>query len=307
MSKKLKTKRLIDKYVAEWEADQLLSNKIARTRARLGYKSKVAGASSRRDPIEDTKIFQQIWASMGKGCDTVLASGKKPLVQRWKDKIYLKNKEINPETGKEIRTIWVPDWTHTGDRLKLLALGASMTGEVHAFTLKLGKREIEAAYNSPRGFVGYFTERMKRAFSKAGDPSPQYAFMLEASPVHEVHIHGIISSSITKVRPILAEVGGATDMAAKERQVDVQKVYNLLGWARYIAKAPLMTADTLHWARKKRSLPERRDTLIGAPTRSRAAAKDWYQTQRKSGSPIPMTLGGSRDGAVSILDSLKGK
>lgn len=307
MSNKLKTKRLIDKYVAEWEADKLQSKKSERRRARLWFKSKVAGASSRRDPIEDTQIFQQIWASMGKGCDTALASGRKPLVPRWKDKIYLKNKEINPETGKETRTIWVPDWTHTGDRLKLLALGASMTGEVHAFTLKLGKGQIEAAYASPRGFVGYFTERMKRAFSKAGDPSPLYAFILEASPVHEVHIHGIISSSISKVRPILAQVGGETDMAAKERQVDVQKIYNLMGWARYIAKAPLMTTDTLHWARKKRSLPERRDTLIGAPTSSRAAAKAWYQAQRKSGSPIPMNLGGSRDGAVSLLDTLKGK
>lgn len=306
MSKTLKTKRLTDKFVAEWESDQALTKKIQRRVARIRPKSKVAGAASRRDPLEDIAIFKEIRASMTKGCITILDAGSKPLVPKWKDKIYLKKKEYNEEKEQEARTIWTPDWTHTGDRLKLLAMGASMTGPMLTFTLRLGSKEIEAAYASPRGFVGYFTERMKRAFLKAGDPSPQYAFILEASPIHEIHLHGIISSPVSNIRAVLAKVGGETEMRAKERQAHTAPIHNLLGWANYIAKAPLMTADALRTARMKRTLPERRDNLIGAPTHTRASAKAWYQAQRKSGAPLPKAIGGLAPTSPSLLEMAKG-
>lgn len=295
MSKSIKIKNIIDQITSESESEKLISIKVKRRLNRIRPKSKVAGASSRRDPIEDAAIFKLIRGSMASGHGTILSGGAKPLVPKWKDKIYLKSKEAIEESDREARTIWVPDWTHTGDRLKLLSLGAAMTGETYAFTLRLGKEQIEAAYASPRGFVGYFTERMKRAFLKAGDPSPQYAFILEASALHEEHLHGIISSTVTNLRPVLAQVGGETEMKASERQVHTKKIFNLLGWADYIAKAPLTTADTVQWARKKRSLAKRQDQLIGAPSFLRAAAKAWYQSQRKSGKPIPTSLGSKSD------------
>ena len=264
--------------IAESESDKLLSLKIKRRLKRMRPKSKVAGASSRRNPIEDDVIFQLIRASIAKGHDTILDAGSKPLVPKWKDKIYLKNKEENEETGKETRTIWVPDWTHTGDRLKLLALGASMTGEAYAFTLRLGKREIEAAYASPRGFVGYFTERMKRSFHNAGDPSPQYAFIVEATALHEEHLHGIVSSTVTNLRPVLAKVGGDTDMKAKERQVHTKKIFNLLGWAEYIAKAPLRQPIRF-------TGPERKDRSLRGRINSSVPLQA-YGAQPKSGTKL---------------------
>ncbi|WP_392353758.1 hypothetical protein V8F63_14180 [Brevundimonas sp. LF-1] len=163
-----------------------------------------------------------------------------------------------------------------------------MTGELFSFTLRLGPNEIEKALASPRGFVGYFTERMNREFRAAGDPAVQYAFIIETSPVHEPHLHGIISSSLDEVRPVLSRVGGGAKlMKAPERQAHTKRIDRLVGWTRYISKAPFVTSETLNEARRKRGLTDRRDQIIGAPRATRASAKAWYVAQRRSGLLYP--------------------
>lgn len=126
-------------------------------------------------------------------------------------------------------------------------------------------------------------------------------------PVHELHLHGLISSSLEKVRPALARAGGKSLMQAKERQAHTKHIYNLVGWTRYISKAPFVTSDSLDASRKKRGLEPRRDQIIGAPQATRAKAKHWYTAQRKSGLPLPSDIGTTVPAEISLFDLAKAK
>lgn len=286
----LRSKRANDKWVAELEEDNRASIGVVRRKARIWPASKVAGASSRRDPLADEQIFRAISASLRVGNSTVLGRGRRPLVPKERGQIYVIKPDKIDVDGVVTRTIWTPDWTHTGDRLKLLAMGAAMEGGPIAMTVRLGPVEIEAALRSSRGFVGYFTERMGRFFKAAGDSDPQYAFMIETSPVHDLHIHGIITSTVPNLREVLAKVGGKTDMRARERQVHTKPIYDLVGWARYIAKAPFTTAHELWYSWLKRGVDRRNDGLVGASRATRARGREWYAGCRKSGESIASNL-----------------
>ncbi|WP_295186798.1 hypothetical protein [uncultured Brevundimonas sp.] len=283
----VKSKRFTDKWVAQLERDERAAISIARRAARIWPASKVAGAASRRDLLADEQIFHMLVQSVGAGYATKMGRGRRPLVPKGNKPVYLLKPDVENAEGELTRTIWTPDWTHTGDRLKLFAMGAALEGEVKTINITLSKEVIEAALKSPRGFSGYFSERMSRSLKAAGDSNPTYAFLVEGSPAHPLHVHGIIQSPIPNIREVLALVGGkANHLRAKERQVDTQRVWKLSGWLRYIAKASFVTADELARLRKMHTLPSVSDRLIGASASMRANGKQWYIINRSSDRPI---------------------
>ena len=128
---------------------------------------------------------------------------------------------------------------------------------------------------------------MSRLLKEAGDADPLYAFIVEASPFHDVHIHGIIQTTVPNLTAALAAVGREIDMR-KERQAWVEPVTNMVGWASYIAKAPLVTAQELADTRRRIGLEKREGGLIGASLKLRRQGKAWYESARGSGRPIPV-------------------
>ena len=280
-----KFKRLSDKWVEEWERDQRVSLQVARRKARIWPASKVAGAASRRDPLADERIFLAIQRSLVSRYDTILMGGRRPPVRKGRKPTSVLETVEDPTTGIITRSIWTPDWTHTGDRLKLFAMGLSIEGPSQTINVRLGPKAIQAALASPRGFCGYFSERMSRLLKEAGDTEPLYAFIVEASPVHDVHLHGMIQTTVPDLTSVLAAVGREIEMR-KERQVHVEPVNNMVGWASYIAKAPLVTAQELSDARRRMGLNSRKDGLLGASLRLRRQGKEWYQANRGAGTPL---------------------
>lgn len=284
----LKFKRMSDKWVEQWERDQQVSLRVERRKARIWPASKVAGAASRRDPLADGQIFLAIKRSLDAGHATILVGGRRPPVRKGRKPIYVFKPDHEDEDRTITRKIWTPDWTHTGDRLKLFAMGASMIGQARTMNIRLGQKAIQAGLASDRGFGGYLSERMTRLLKQAGDADPCYAFMIEASPVHDLHVHGIICSPIPDLKAVLTEVGREIEMP-KERQVKVAEVFDMVGWANYIAKAPLVTAQELADARRRAGLESRRDGLIAASLSVRRRGRDWYKAQRISALPLRVT------------------
>ncbi|RYG88509.1 MAG: hypothetical protein EON59_04280 [Alphaproteobacteria bacterium] len=179
-------------------------------------------------------------------------------------------------------------------------MGAAITGNKATLNINLAPAQIEAALRSPRGFVGYFTERMGRALKAAGDESPQYVFIVEGAEAQDFHLHGVISSTVPNLRSVLAAVGGKTSTAAPERQVHSRSVYSLVGWVRYIAKAPLTTTEVMTYERRQLGIEERRDGLIGASRITRARGKEWYEEARRGGVTVSDEMHGAGDASIIV-------
>lgn len=282
-------KRWTDLTVREWEHDLLVSRKLAERRSRILPASKVAGSLSRRDPADDAQIFQHLLTSAASGNAVVLGRGRRPsVIKGYLDFPSLAEGEED-EKGRTKHVIWTPGWTHTGNRLKLLAYASVMAGEdAHAMTIKLGQSIIDRALASPRGFTGYLTERFLRHLRAVGDVDPKYAFLVEGSPLHDLHLHGVIQTRIAKseLRHALARVGGETTLRARERQVHTGPIPNARMWIAYIAKAPLVTANAMQYERVKLGLEPRAYGLLGASRVVRAEGKRWYQVARSTGASI---------------------
>lgn len=173
--------------------------------------------------------------------------------------------------------------------MKLLSYGATMLGDTPAlaFTVMLGEATREAMMRSPRGPVGYLTERLGRHLRAAGDPDARYAFALEASPLHDPHLHGIIRTSLPRhqLRSALKAVGGAVAIA-DERQVDTRVIYDLKGWVGYITKASLLAAKELKRLGIKATGEVRQPGILGASRVVRTEGAAWYRRNRGSGVPI---------------------
>jgi hypothetical protein len=283
------TKRWIDETIRDWEYDEKVGLRLARRLSRVFPASKVAGALSRRDPFDDERIFQALIVSARLGFAVVMGRGRRPPVIKV-ETVYVETDEgEKDDKGRLIDVIWTPDWTHTGSRLKLLAFANVIAGEsASAMTVKLGEDVVASALRSPRGFSGYITERMLRHLRQAGSIEPRYAFIVEGSPLHDFHLHGVISSSLSNptLRAALAAVGGSTTLRATERQVDLRPITDLQGWVEYISKAPLLTTKALANERRKRGAEKRNGGLIGASRSVRAEGAVWYRSARATGCPI---------------------
>ena len=287
MTTELKKKRQRDRFVGDWEADEALSYRVNRRISRLWPQSKVAGGLSRRNQDEDRIIFQALQGALGRGERVVLGRGRRPAVLK---DIGLLIKPEDEDTPAGTTTVWTSDWTHTGERLKLFSYGAAMMegGPLHTLNLNLGETVQREALRSRRGVAGYLSERISRHLKKAGEPSPSYAFLIEASPVHDMHVHGLIQSNqnAASLRAALKAAGGECLGKPHERQVHLKPVWSLEGWVAYIAKATFTTAREVRRLKTRETGEASRTMLIGATQGVRRAGAAWYRNMRRTGDPI---------------------
>ena len=179
------------RYIEEWEADERLSLTVQRRRARLGFASKVANGSPRRDVLEDRNILL-VLQGLAKAKKAIgFRSGRRSAVVKEAAPI----KEIKPGEPEEqtVHRVWVPDWTHTGDRLKTIAMGGVLLERgCSSLNMNPSEKIIQAALASPRGFVGYMTDRITRSLKRHMGSAPAFFFLVEGSPLHSLHLHGMI-------------------------------------------------------------------------------------------------------------------
>lgn len=280
-------KRRIDQYAREWEADEKRGLAVAKRHSRLFSASKVAGAHSRRDHDQDAAIFQAVVASMRGGNGVCFGRGRQSPVSKGNSSFPEHADEGEDGRGRPKHTIWTPDWSHTGDRLKMLSFAhvTSINGAM-AFTLDLTPAVIETGLASPRGFVGYISDRIVRELKRAGFNSHAWAFAVEASPIHDPHIHGVMEAGEGKaLREALYRAGGGSEPRTG-REVDLTPITSLAGWIDYVTKAPLLTRKALSSAQLRSGGPGYRGGILGASRNVRAAASRWYQDCRVSGLPI---------------------
>lgn len=189
--------------------------------------------------------------------------------------------------GRPKHTIWTPDWTHTGDRLKMLSFAQVMSVDgATTFTLDLTPAVVESGLASPRGFVGYLSDRIVRELKRAGLDTKSWAFAIEASPVHDPHIHGVVGNSEERpLRDALYRAGGSNDPRTG-REVDLTPIKSLAGWIEYVTKAPLVTRSALSSASIRIAGSEYSGGVLGASRSVRAAASRWYRDRRATSDPI---------------------
>lgn len=282
-----RAKNRADDYVREWEAEEKVSTAVTRRRARLFPASKVAGDLSRRDPLRDAEIFQAIVRSVGVGNAVCFGRGREAAVNKAILSFPELSEEGEDERGRTKHTIWTPDWSHTGDRLKMLSMASTFVHDdgAVAFTVNLDPLVFDAALRSPRGVVGYFSERLTRHLAKHGLDRHSWAFMIEASPLHDAHLHGVLRSApASALRAALTKVGGHKGVPTG-REVDVKPVTNLNGWIAYITKNPLVTRRALRRAAQGVSTTYN-GGLLGASRSARSEAARWYRRVRGRSIPI---------------------
>lgn len=281
------SKARVDEYVREWEADEKVSLAVAKRHARLFPASKVAGAWSRRDHDEDAAIFQAVAASVRHGNAVCFGRGRRPPVYKGYPSFPELADEGRDEKGRSKHTIWTPDWSHTGDRLKMLSFARVLiSGNAAAFTSHLHPAVVERGLASPRGFVGYLSDRLVRELGKAGLDIHAWAFSIEASPLHEPHLHGVLGAAPGKtIRGVLRRMGGHHGTPTG-REVHVEQIWGLEGWVQYVTKAPLVTRKTINSASVVLRGSQYRGGILGASRAVRADAARWYRDKRATSVPI---------------------
>lgn len=280
-------KRRADEYAREWEADEKRGLSVAKRHSRLFSASKVAGAHSRRDHDQDAAIFQAVVASVRRGNGVCFGRGRQSLVTKGSSFFPEHANEGEDGRGRPKHTIWTPDWSHTGDRLKMLSFAhvTSVDGAM-AFTLDLTHAVVEAGLASPRGFVGYISDRIVRELKREGFKSGTWAFAVEASPIHDPHIHGVVGMGDVKaLRDALYRAGGRNEPRTG-REVDLTPIKNLMGWIEYVTKAPLVTRRALSRASLGVAAAPYTGGVLGASRDVRGAAARWYRETRATGLPI---------------------
>lgn len=280
-------KRRDAEFVRECEADEKVYLRVAKRRARLFPASKVAGGHSRRDHERDDEIFQAVIGSVRAGHAVCFGRGRQAVVSKAIAFFPELSEEEEDGRGRQKHTIWTPDWSHTGDRLKMLSFAQVMSVDgAMAFTANLAPAVVEQGLASPRGLIGYLTDRLVRELKRGGLNPQAWAFAIEASPLHDPHLHGLVGMGDEKtVRDALYRFGGFSGRRTG-REVDLSPITDLEGWADYMLKAPLVTRSTLSYASKKIIGAGYTAGVIGASRSVRAAGKRWYQDRRSTGLPI---------------------
>lgn len=265
----------------------------ARIKARLrASASRKVHRASRNDELQDRDIFQEIRDSLQAGASIKLASkaGRGVIKRRtpihdpeWKEIKAEDRKEKRKHTTQDrwVKTMWVPQWTHTGDQLKGMAWAIAMHERGgRTLNLNLGPEVIEAGRRDPQGFAIYMRRRMSRhlktAATRLGLPVPEFFFMIEDSDLGEAHLHGSIllpqdKKAYGAFRTALRAAGGNWRGGGSARQLDTQKLDTPVRWIAYISKWRLGTAFKIQ------------GKTFAATNGVRTMAKEWYQTARATG------------------------
>jgi hypothetical protein len=248
--------------------------------------------SSRNDELQDRDIFHEIRDSLALGASIKLAARqgggvikrKTPIHQRDWQRIKAadrKERKAHKTQDTWIKTMWVPNWTHTGDQLKGLAWAIAMHEQgARTLNLNLGPEVIEAARRHRQGFAVYMrrrlTSHLKVAAARLGLPVPEFFFTVEDSDLGHPHLHGAILLPTDKVaygafRAALRAAGGDWRGGGSARQLDTRELDTPVRWIAYISKWRLGSALKIQ------------GNAFAATNGVRSMARDWYQTARTTG------------------------
>lgn len=257
----------LDKIVAnEKERGLRAAANVVRVEAKL--RARTSGKMfqpPRRDAVADRDIVEHIQRSIEAGATVRFGSRAGPLVRRLHTPMHQANwkvlraedrktrKKLKP-TDSWLKTMWLPHPDHTGDMLKALSWGCSMSGVgARSLTLHLGDEVIEAAMADPLGFVRHMQMRMarelKRAFrSVEGAVLPEYFFTVEDTDLGRPHMHGGIQlpnedrAYLRLVREALKKAGGNSHHRETGRQLHMPELETPARWVNYLSKWVLGSA-----------------------------------------------------------------
>jgi hypothetical protein len=236
----------------EREGSLRLSQNYASLRARLSNKAR---PTPRRNPIVDRDILEQIHMCLDHRAVVRVTGDAGPAVIRLKRPIYADHRthfdNLLKKARRKLKTreiweqqVWIPEWSHTHDILKIWAFSMLIHEEGGlATSVNLSKDVIEAASAHHRGFSWYIRDRIQKElrvkFSGSGFAAPDFFFVLEASNFHQVHLHGGVCrshhpKSKMLVRDALFSIG--RHQSRSGREVDTPGMSTATKWARYVTK-----------------------------------------------------------------------
>ena len=257
----------LDKIVAnEKEFGLRVAANVVRVEAKLRARSSgKMFQPPRRDAVADRDIVEHIQRSIEAGATVRFGSRAGPLVRRLPTPMHQANWKVQTAEDRKtkrklkptdswIKTMWLPHPDHTGDMLKALSWGCSMSGVgARSLTLHLGDEVIDAALADPLGFVRHMQMRMarelKRAFrSVEGAVLPEYFFTVEDTDLGRPHLHGGIQlpsegrAYLGLVREALKKAGGNSHHRETGRQLHMPELETPARWVNYLSKWVLGSA-----------------------------------------------------------------
>lgn len=241
------------------------------------------------DPARDERIFKAIKASLREGEAVALSARGGPSVTDYRVHKKRRQREPEEETAglpptKEERPhrFWTPNWDHAGDALKALSWGMVMEREkAQVFTAHISASVLGKAVGHPRGFARYMQDaisrHLRRRFSEAGLPTPEFFFSVEASSTVEPHLHGAIQIASDEATRTLAAnaIRQACGVIPNVKQVEVKPMTYAIGWIGYMSKWRRGTQITLG-----------DQNVVAATSDLRSAARRWYEEARRTGEVI---------------------
>lgn len=309
----------LDKVVAnEKEFGLRVAANAVRVNAKLRARSSgKMFQSPRRDPLADRDIVEHLQRSIEAGASVRFGSREGPLVRRLPTPMHQANwKVLSAEDRKTknrlkptdswVKAMWLPHPDHTGDMLKALSWGCSMSGVgARSLTLHLGDEVIDAAKADPLGFVRHIQMRiareLKRAFrSVKGAVLPEYFFTVEDTDLGRPHVHGGIQlpnedrAYLRIVREALKKAGGNSHHRETGRQLHMPELETPARWVNYLSKWVLGSAvrhDGGHFA---------------ATNGIRRQGRAWYVKARSGGVVLDPKSSWSDFGLADLLEGFSG-
>lgn len=299
-------KRIKDSLAAADEARMREGVRLAlrsrQIRDRLGKKTP---KDLRGNDHADEAIFLAIQRAMRSGTVVRFAERRGPgvlLVGNIKEPPWRGEDIIIPEEDDDEVSIYVPQWKHTGDKLKTLAWIMAMQDHgpsARALNLNIGPDVISMAQQAKErrgiGFARFLRDRMTKNLKKALRPfgleAPEFFFWVEADRAEHAHAHGVIvipdhtepKKVMRAIRSALKSAGGRWNPAEHENQVRLKHIHDPAGWAGYVTK----------WKNLTR-LRIQNESTVAASGGIRSRARAWYDRMRRSGQPIATGPGSSR-------------
>ena len=246
----------------------------------------------RADPLQDRDIFKEIQASLKAGAAIALTARTGRAVTRRKIPVYepdwvrihaeiRKAKRQHKDQSTWLKTMWVPHWDHTGDRLRAMAWAMAMHHrEARTLNLNLGPEVIEAGQAHRDGLAVYvrrrISQRLKAAADRLGLRVPEFFFVIEDSDFGNAHIHGAIllpeePKAYKVFRAALVAAGGKWRSGGSARQLNTVEMDTPIKWISYVGKWRLGSAMKVG------------GRTFAASHGVRNAGRDWYREARSSG------------------------
>jgi hypothetical protein len=248
-------------------------------------RSEKSRSAWRSDPLRDEKIFSYISSLARKGQPVRLSVKSAHSVSLARKNLA----DANRAGLSIIPDVFVPDWDHSSDLMKMLGWGlAARELEATPFTLRVSDTVMDAAHRSRVGPSRYLQDRLARHLrTRLPSHAPTFWFAVEQGHSEQAHLHGamvIPEAAHSVVREALASAGGKWE-GGSLRQVHFSRAKNPIKWVAYSTKWLFGTHRRLCAGTGALDVEmfTSRSVPIAATQGFRAAARDAYQVGRRSG------------------------